>query len=153
MIGWSKKFQDDYHSNNCNNHPGTSDMIGSLQGSGDRTCNLNRTNGWQPPDKDEYKTNCGAVVDNKSGRVGFRIIIRNSIGEVMACCSHSMEANLSNRTAKLMDIQRGIQFGLECGLTPSNIESDKATVVKWINTGLNRDSENGVNSNGFGLLD
>ncbi|KAK0580217.1 hypothetical protein LWI29_038159 [Acer saccharum] len=46
--------------------------------------------------------------------------------------------------ANVMAIQRGVQFGVDCGLNPNMIESDEATVVKWINLGLFRDSDFGT---------
>ncbi|KAK0584781.1 hypothetical protein LWI29_018533 [Acer saccharum] len=70
MIGWSKKFQDDYYLNNGSNPPETS--------------------------------NHGGIV------------------------------------------QRCLQFGLECGLNSTKIESDEATVIKWINHGLHRDTDYGM---------
>ncbi|KAK0581619.1 hypothetical protein LWI29_015960 [Acer saccharum] len=111
-------------------------MGGNVQVSGG-TC-------WRPLDEDDYKTNCRAIIDNKSGHVGIWIIIRNSCGEVMAYCSQTLEANLSTRIANVMAIQRSLQFGLKCGLTSTNIESDEATVIKWINLGLHRDTDYGM---------
>ncbi|KAK3177455.1 hypothetical protein Dsin_033183 [Dipteronia sinensis] len=64
-----------------------------------------------------------------NGCVGLGIIIRNSAGEVMACCSQRKVANYNNKLLILIAIQRGLQFGIECGLTSSKIESDNATVV------------------------
>ncbi|TXG66652.1 hypothetical protein EZV62_007927 [Acer yangbiense] len=55
----------------------------------------------------------------------------------------NLEAHLRNRIANVMAIQRSLQFGLECGLNLTNIESDEATVIKWINL-LHRDTDYGM---------
>ncbi|KAK0582572.1 hypothetical protein LWI29_027201 [Acer saccharum] len=101
-------------------------------------------NGWSPPDDGAYKTNCRAVVDSNSGHVGMDIIVRNSARDVLACYSQMLEVNLSTKIAKLVAIQKGFQFGIECDLTPSKIETDNARVVKWINLGLHRDTDYGT---------
>ncbi|KAK0592035.1 hypothetical protein LWI29_012248 [Acer saccharum] len=135
-IEWSKKFQDDYYRNNGSNQPGTSNHGNTVQACGG-VC-------WRPPGGDEYKTNCGTFVDDKKGRVGIGIIIRNSKGEVLACSSQIMEANLRDRIANVLAVQRCIHFGLECGLNSTKIESDEATVINWINCGSHRDTDFGL---------
>ncbi|KAK3222493.1 hypothetical protein Dsin_009518 [Dipteronia sinensis] len=134
MIGWSKKFLEDYH---------------AIDGKHGKMMNVAQVNnglqtGWSPPDKDLYKTNCGIALDNSNRCVGMGIIIRNSAGEVMACCSQKVEANINKNIANLIAILRGFQFGIECGLNASKIESEDAIVVNWINQGVYRDSDFGT---------
>ncbi|KAK2660927.1 hypothetical protein Ddye_007460 [Dipteronia dyeriana] len=97
-----------------------------------------------PPEINKYKTNCGVAIDTKKGRVGVGIIIRNSVGEVIACCSRRIDAFVNKNIANLNAIHRGILFGIECGLTPGRIESDNHNVVSWIDQGKYRDSDFGT---------
>ncbi|KAK2661952.1 hypothetical protein Ddye_000526 [Dipteronia dyeriana] len=53
-------------------------------------------------------------------------------------------ANFPSTIANLVAIQKGLRFGIECGLTPDVIEVNEAEVVKWINNGLHYDSEVGL---------
>ncbi|TXG57706.1 hypothetical protein EZV62_015535 [Acer yangbiense] len=99
---------------------------------------------WIPPDIDEYKANCDAVLDQGKGTVGIGMIIRNSDGNVLVGGSIIFAGTFSIKIAKLMAILRCIQFGNDCGLRLKKIESDEATVVKWIKEGLNLESEYGT---------
>ncbi|KAI9185895.1 hypothetical protein LWI28_011684 [Acer negundo] len=67
----------------------------------------------------------------------------NLVGEVMACSSQKVIVYNSSMFANVLAIQRGVQFGIDCGLNPKLIESDEATVIKWINLGNLRDSDVG----------
>ncbi|KAK0575893.1 hypothetical protein LWI29_008847 [Acer saccharum] len=135
IIGWSEKYLDVYQSLNTGNMRGNSCR--------DRE-SIDRRVGWSPPDKDEYKTNCGIAVDSNSGKVGLGIIVRNSNGEVMACCSQKLNSYISKRDANALAISRDIQFGIDCGLNSRMIESNDGVIVNWINMGLNRDSNVGI---------
>ena len=61
----------------------------------------------------------------------------------MACCSQKWEAKVNKRTANVMAIQRSLQFGIECGLLSTTLESEEEAVIKWINLGLHRDTDYG----------
>ncbi|TXG68158.1 hypothetical protein EZV62_003093 [Acer yangbiense] len=98
---------------------------------------------WIPPEKDDYKANCDAALDQGNGTVGIGMIIRNFEGKVLAAGSIFFEGTYSIKIAKLMAILRCIQFGNDCGLRLKKIESDEATVVKWIKEGSNLDSDYG----------
>ncbi|KAK3211391.1 hypothetical protein Dsin_016097 [Dipteronia sinensis] len=90
---------------------------------------------WQPPEDGVYKANCDVVVDMGGNRVGVGTVIRDSTGAVFAFCSQILEANFTIKVAKLVAIQKCLHFGINCGLSPCIIESDEASVVKWINDG------------------
>ncbi|KAK0580997.1 hypothetical protein LWI29_008684 [Acer saccharum] len=106
-------------------------------------CNRS-VNCWMPPDIGGYKSNCDAMVDRSGNWVGVGIVIRGPTGEVFAYCSQIMEANFNIKVAKLVSIQKCIQFGIDCGLSPCVVESNEASVVKWISDGERKNSEYGI---------
>ncbi|KAK0591013.1 hypothetical protein LWI29_034474 [Acer saccharum] len=134
-IGWSEKYLGDYMCLNNGNLPGRIDR---------EHVNRDLMTSWSSPDTDEYKTNCGVALDRRKRLVGLGIIVRNEAGEVMACCSQKLKAYISVETANAMAIHRGVQFGIDCGLNPSLVDSDETLVVKWINQGNFRDSKFGT---------
>ncbi|KAK3192992.1 hypothetical protein Dsin_024302 [Dipteronia sinensis] len=99
---------------------------------------------WKPPEFGDYKANCDAVVERRGNCVGIGTVIRDSTGAVLAYCSQIMEANFSIKVAKLVAIRKCLIFCVDCGLTPCVIESDEATVVKWINDEDIRNSDCGI---------
>ncbi|KAK2663123.1 hypothetical protein Ddye_001697 [Dipteronia dyeriana] len=82
---------------------------------------------WSPLDKGKFKLNCAFAIDKCGNKIGSGAIIIDSKGEVLTCCSQSIEANYTVKAAILVAIQKGLQFDID--------------VVKWINNGLHRDSE------------
>ncbi|KAK3195373.1 hypothetical protein Dsin_026683 [Dipteronia sinensis] len=96
---------------------------------------------WQPPEDGVYKANCDTVVEMGGNRVGVGTIIRDSTGAVFASCSQILKANFSITVAKLVAVQKCLHFGMDCGLIPCMIESDEASVAKWINDGDNGNYE------------
>ncbi|KAK2652828.1 hypothetical protein Ddye_012684 [Dipteronia dyeriana] len=99
---------------------------------------------WIPPNERMYKANCDIIVDIINGKVGFRIVIQNNKGEVMASCAQSMIANFSIKTAKLATVWKSIIFSGDCSLTPCSFKLDEACIVNWIKNGGHRNSVNGI---------
>ncbi|KAK3210787.1 hypothetical protein Dsin_015493 [Dipteronia sinensis] len=86
-----------------------------------------------PPDLGKYKINCDAAIDVVGRLVGFRIVIRDSEGFVMASSSLRIEAISSPPVAEAFAISRGLQLAIDTGLLPCGIESDTEVVVDWVN--------------------
>ncbi|KAK3212260.1 hypothetical protein Dsin_016966 [Dipteronia sinensis] len=107
-------------------------------------CGNRSTCRWIPPELDAYKANCDAVLDHGNGTMGIRVIIRNSGGQVLASCSLVSEGTLNVKVAKLMATLKCLKFGIECGLTLGNIETDEANVVKWLQNDCYLDSDFGL---------
>ncbi|KAK1592157.1 hypothetical protein Q3G72_020380 [Acer saccharum] len=99
---------------------------------------------WIPPEVGKFKMNCAAAVDIHHERTGIGVVIRDADGEVLACCSQRLETNMSNKAAKLIAIQKGIQFGVDCGFPSCVAELDDAEVIDWIVSGSLLDSEFGA---------
>ncbi|KAK2657020.1 hypothetical protein Ddye_010072 [Dipteronia dyeriana] len=106
---------------------------------------------WDPPNEGDYKANCDSVIDCMDGRIGVGIAIRDSGGKVLASCSQVFEATFRIKIAKLMAILKCLQFGYDCGLSLKVIESDEATVVKWINDGDANKVAKGLAINALGI--
>ncbi|KAK2663280.1 hypothetical protein Ddye_001854 [Dipteronia dyeriana] len=102
-----------------------------IRADSNRQCNPNfkvikPTCKWMPPNERRYTASCDTTVDIIKGKVGFRIVIRNNRGEVMASCVQLMVANVSIKTTKMIDVWKSIIFSGECGLTPCSFELDEA---------------------------
>ncbi|KAK1575212.1 hypothetical protein Q3G72_003516 [Acer saccharum] len=99
---------------------------------------------WISPVLGKLKMNCVATFDRIRERTGIGVVIRDSDGEVLACCSQRMETNMSTKLANLLAIQKGIQFGVDYGFLLSVIKLDNAIVIDWINNGSHVDSKFGT---------
>ncbi|KAK4841541.1 hypothetical protein QYF36_006108 [Acer negundo] len=55
-----------------------------------------------------------------------------------------LEANMSYKAANLIAIHKGLQFGIDCGLSPHVIELDDKKVIAWVNSGSHFDSTFGA---------
>ncbi|KAK3224293.1 hypothetical protein Dsin_011318 [Dipteronia sinensis] len=127
ILSWSKAFVSD-------RYPATGNS--SVQASLERVK-------WKPPDQREYKINCKVVIHRDCGWIGFGIVIRDSLGLVMASCSVRTAARVDSWAANALVIRNGIQFGNECGLFPFSIESDAKRAVDEINKSTHLDSNYG----------
>ncbi|KAK1553045.1 hypothetical protein Q3G72_027785 [Acer saccharum] len=72
------------------------------------------------------------VTNMNNHRVGIGIVIRDSVGSVMASCSQFLVASFDNNVAGIMAILRGILFSKDCGLSPCVLEFDNKVVVKRV---------------------
>ncbi|KAK1586457.1 hypothetical protein Q3G72_002787 [Acer saccharum] len=99
---------------------------------------------WIPPAVGKLKMNCAAAFDRQCGRTGIGVVVRDSEGEVLGCCSQNLETIMSSKAAHLLAIQKGIQFGVHCGFLIFVLEVDDAEVIDWINSGSHLDSEFGA---------
>ncbi|KAK3206766.1 hypothetical protein Dsin_020812 [Dipteronia sinensis] len=100
-------------------------------------------NSWRPPDEECFKINCETAINEKEGRIGLGIVIRDHSGAVMASCFLTLAAFFDANTAETMAIYKGLIFSRDCGIFPCVIESDAAVVVKWINEDSHWDSISG----------
>ncbi|KAK0603449.1 hypothetical protein LWI29_005086 [Acer saccharum] len=85
-----------------------------------------------------------AAFDRQCGRTGIGVVVRDSEGEVLGCCSQNLETIMSSKAAHLLAIQKGIQFWVDCGFLIFVLEVDDAKVIDWINSGSHLDSEFGA---------
>ncbi|KAK3198137.1 hypothetical protein Dsin_021552 [Dipteronia sinensis] len=99
---------------------------------------------WTPPVLRGFKLNCAVAFGRNGEQIGLGMVIRDSTCEVFACCSQSVGSNLNTRTSKLVAIQRGLQFGLDCGIFLSVFEMDDVQLINWVNSGHHFDSEYGA---------
>ncbi|KAK3192915.1 hypothetical protein Dsin_024225 [Dipteronia sinensis] len=95
---------------------------------------------WIPPVMSDTKMNCAVSFGRNGKRVVIGGVVRDSVGEVLACCSQSFGPNLCTKTSKLIAFQRGLQFGVDCGLFPSMLELDDVHFIDWVNSGNHFDS-------------
>lgn len=99
---------------------------------------------WFPPCPGFYKINCDTAIDSNKARVGIGIVIRDSIGFIMASSSQVIAAAFNAQVAEAMAIRRAIMFSNDCCLFPCVLESDVEVFVNWIKKGSHLDSAGGV---------
>ncbi|KAK3198693.1 hypothetical protein Dsin_022108 [Dipteronia sinensis] len=97
-----------------------------------------------PPVLRGIKMNCAVAFGRQGEKVGIGVTVRDSTGEVLACCSQSFGPNINTTTSKLVALQRGLQFGVDYGLFPSVLEMDDVHLIDWVNSGNHFDSEFGA---------
>ena len=86
---------------------------------------------WQPPPSSVYKLNFNATVFFGIQCSGFRAIIQNSYGEVMAAMSVKGPSVSSNEEAKALACRKAIEFAMETGFSELIIKGDN-NVVKAV---------------------
>ncbi|KAK3194247.1 hypothetical protein Dsin_025557 [Dipteronia sinensis] len=62
---------------------------------------------WRPPDEGLFKMNTDAAINLATGRVGFGIVIRNIVGDVLASSSQVAVAYFPLMVAKLCPFSGG----------------------------------------------
>ncbi|KAI9195452.1 hypothetical protein LWI28_014966 [Acer negundo] len=87
---------------------------------------------------------CAAALTDRGREPVLGVLVRDSDGEVLGCCSQTLETILSIKAAHLLAFQKGIQFEVDCGFLLNVFEMDDAEVIDWINSGSHLDSEVGV---------
>ncbi|KAI9153574.1 hypothetical protein LWI28_013317 [Acer negundo] len=88
--------------------------------------------------------NCATAFDRQMENTGIGVLVKDSEGEVLGCCSQTLETILSMNVAHHLTIQKGIQFGVDYGFLLNVFEMDDAKVIDWINNGSHSDSEFGA---------
>lgn len=70
---------------------------------------------WQPPLGLSYKLNFDVAVFTDTSSSGFRAIIRNNKGEVMAAMSAKGPAVADSEEAEVLTCWRALEFVMEAG--------------------------------------
>ena len=107
---------------------------------------------WSPSGTGFFKMNCDAAIDGRGGRIGFGLVIRDSLGEVITSSSQVMVGFLNSQAAEAIAILRGMQFSKDCDLSPCIVESDVEVVIRWINERSHLDSSYGDILNDIHIL-
>ncbi|KAK9995674.1 hypothetical protein SO802_020360 [Lithocarpus litseifolius] len=87
---------------------------------------------WKPPPSSLYKLNFDAAIFDGIQSLGFRAIIGNSAGEVMAAMSVKGPSISCNEEAKAWACRKALEFAVESGFTEMIIEGDNVAVMKAV---------------------
>ncbi|KAK4833879.1 hypothetical protein QYF36_012773 [Acer negundo] len=81
---------------------------------------------WILPKMGQLKMNCATAFDRQMENTGIGVLVKDSEGEVLGCCSQTLETILSMNVAHHLTIQKGIQFGVDYGFLLNVFEMDDA---------------------------
>ncbi len=93
---------------------------------------------WVPPPSSFYKINCDVALDNKKGRMGIGLLIRDSKGKVHAAASQVVDFIFDPVVGESIAALKAVEFCKNRGLDRIMVEGDSIQVVQSINKpGLN----------------
>ena len=87
---------------------------------------------WRPPLGSSYKLNFDAAVFVDTSSSGFRVIIRNNMGEVTVAISAKGPTIVDSEEAEVLAFRRALEFTVDAGFEELVIEGDNATGMKSI---------------------
>ena len=85
---------------------------------------------WRPPTKLAFKLNFDVAIFANSNSSSTGVIIRNSLGEVMAGLSTCGSSVASNKEAKVLACRKALEFALDLRLRDLVVEGDNITVMR-----------------------
>ncbi|KAK1592036.1 hypothetical protein Q3G72_018129 [Acer saccharum] len=94
---------------------------------------------WIPPNKDTFKVNVDAFLDQGRSRFSAGIIIRDSTGRIKRAAAMVFNGKVSVEIAEAKAIHEGLLLAMRSGLHPLIIEFDSLNVVL-----LNRDKRSSI---------
>ena len=83
---------------------------------------------WKPLDLGCFKVNYDDAIFLEVGRVGIRLVIRNSDGVVMASLSQQIPQLATVAQVEALAARRAVKFALEIGITSPVFEGDSDTI-------------------------
>ena len=87
---------------------------------------------WHPPTSSFYKLNFDATVFSDTCSSGFRAIICNNLGEVMAAMSTKGPSVVDSEEAEVLACRRALMFAVDAGFEELMIEGDNSTIINSI---------------------
>nr|POE97393.1 hypothetical protein CFP56_31083 [Quercus suber] len=85
---------------------------------------------WKPSMRDTYKVNYDGTCFTETDEVGIGVVVRNKLGQVMACLAKKIPMPLSVEVLEAMAARRAMVFTVELGFHQAIFEGDSKLVVK-----------------------
>ena len=85
---------------------------------------------WRPPLGLLYKLNFDAAIFSNMNSMGFGVVIRNNMGEVMAALLAKGLAVIDSEKAEVLACRRALEFAIDVGFTELEVEGDNVTVMR-----------------------
>ncbi|KAK9997417.1 hypothetical protein SO802_022103 [Lithocarpus litseifolius] len=101
-----------------------SKLVLSLDRSDEHSSTMVQKMNWSPPPPGLCKVNVDAATFNDIRSTGAGIVIRDSMGQVVAALCRKLEAPFSPLEAESKAFEAGILFALSCGFTGVGLEGD-----------------------------
>ena len=89
---------------------------------------------WRPLTGSMYKLNFDATVFDGNRSSGVGLIVRNSLGEVMADLSARGPAVANSEEAEALACRKAVEFAMDAGFMDLVIKGDNAVVMKAISS-------------------
>ena len=87
---------------------------------------------WQPPPGSLFKMNFDGACFDDGAHLGYRAVIRNGKGEVMAAIAMRGGAVRDSEEVEVMACRKALEFAIDAGFTEIILEGDNAMVMKMI---------------------
>ena len=87
---------------------------------------------WQPPLETFFKLNFDGACFDDGAASGYRAVIRNEKGEVMATLAVRGGAVRDSEEVEVMACRKALEFAIDAGFTEIILEGDNAMVMKVI---------------------
>jgi hypothetical protein len=84
---------------------------------------------WQAPPEGWTKLNCDAACDQKNGRMGMSILLRDNFGHVKAARSITKLCYVDSTIAEAMTLFQGIMWCRELGIQNVIVEGDAQIII------------------------
>ncbi|XP_023885019.1 uncharacterized protein LOC111997188 [Quercus suber] len=85
---------------------------------------------WQPPPSDFMKINFDRAAFSSENRSGIGVVIRYSVGLVIASCSQCLPQAYSSDEVKALAATKALSFAAEIGISKAVLEGDLLTIIK-----------------------
>ena len=87
---------------------------------------------WQPPPGSLFKMNFDDACFDDGAHLGYRAVIRNGKGEVMAAIAVRGGAVRDSEEVEVMACRKALEFAIDAGFTEIILEGDNAMAMKTI---------------------
>ncbi|KAL5847673.1 hypothetical protein ACOSQ3_011197 [Xanthoceras sorbifolium] len=87
---------------------------------------------WQPPPVGVFSVNTDAAIRTHLVKIGLGVIIRNSVGKVLACCCSCLNIICSPPIAEALAMIRGLHLAEDLLLLPASLNPDALSVINLI---------------------
>ncbi|MBA0742509.1 hypothetical protein Gogos_015560 [Gossypium gossypioides] len=109
------------------------------------TTSIRRVEDWVPPPPEVYKANFDVAFDQANSRSGSRVVIRNSIGQVLASTAVLHANVVSVFFVEALVCSDAVRACKGLGLRKVIVEGDSLTVIKKCTSALNDSTPIGTN--------
>ncbi|KAK9289234.1 hypothetical protein L1049_017708 [Liquidambar formosana] len=79
---------------------------------------------WHPPHIGSFKANIDGAIFAESRSVGFGVIVRDSVGQVISTASKHSDGDFPTNVVEALGVHFAVQFVRELGLHSVMIEGD-----------------------------